>query len=574
MLFCLLHPMDHNTGPLARKSTTTLCALLLVSIAALLVLAVPGQANVTEVGVANHTKNGSSVTLKGVSKQAGEDLTYAEYVKRFPTVCNFKINKDYIELLYEGTGCTVELITEKKMNMINLTTGVYLKKDCELDKCSDPDAVRSFKDGFSNLLPFAYGRNNKDLKNLSASPSYDKKAKCGAKDLCGGECMKETFLEVSWSQCLGFVYAHTHLIGEFVTGLEHMFETKGGDKKEFRLEIYDDSSFKMETPLFKTNEILCATTKGIAIVRPETWKIIKGDLKDKYLLVFHLLPQTATRHFEGRQFVKEPPSRVKPNCDLFIHFDRPAYEFLQVDPRTTTTSTTTTPKLGTTSPSKNKTASTPRSQQGNTTNVQTEEGSNAWIWIFVIFVVIAVICLGVVGFHFFKEYKKIKDEDEKERIWWANVGDEAEIADQNMKRSVAEVPSLEYDFVNDIYQRMRREDLGNAEMYKKMLFKLYLPLLEEKGFKTIGTFREWRKKNKLFHERGETLDEFNIKVSVAMGKMLKKQNNEGFFLIKRSDEKTKDDKVKKDKTPKDPAPKKTDAAKSKQADTTSNIPTE
>jgi len=94
MLFCLLHPMDHNTGPLARKSSTTLCALLLVSIAALLVFAVPGQADIEEVGVAKHTKNGSSVTLKGDSKPGGEDLTYAEYVKRFPAVCNFTINKD------------------------------------------------------------------------------------------------------------------------------------------------------------------------------------------------------------------------------------------------------------------------------------------------------------------------------------------------------------------------------------------------------------------------------------------------------------------------------------------------
>ncbi|CAK5030815.1 unnamed protein product [Meloidogyne enterolobii] len=93
MLFCLLHPMDHNTGPLARKSTT-LCALLLVSIAALLLLAVPGQAIVEEVGVAKHTKDGSDVKLKVVSKQAGKDLKYAEYKKLFPTVCNFLIDED------------------------------------------------------------------------------------------------------------------------------------------------------------------------------------------------------------------------------------------------------------------------------------------------------------------------------------------------------------------------------------------------------------------------------------------------------------------------------------------------
>jgi len=95
MLFCLLHPMDHNTGPLARKSST-LCALLLVSIAVLLVLPFTVQANANEVGVANHTLDGDQVMVKEGSMQlnTGVDLTYAEYKKHFPTVCNFSINKD------------------------------------------------------------------------------------------------------------------------------------------------------------------------------------------------------------------------------------------------------------------------------------------------------------------------------------------------------------------------------------------------------------------------------------------------------------------------------------------------
>ena len=95
MLFCLLHPMDHNTGPLARKSTT-LCALLLISIAALLVLAVPGQAEVVEVGVAKHPKDESGVKLKPVSKPAGKDLKYAEYKKRFEKVCKFSITNEHM----------------------------------------------------------------------------------------------------------------------------------------------------------------------------------------------------------------------------------------------------------------------------------------------------------------------------------------------------------------------------------------------------------------------------------------------------------------------------------------------
>uniref|UniRef100_A0A914MT50 Uncharacterized protein n=1 Tax=Meloidogyne incognita TaxID=6306 RepID=A0A914MT50_MELIC len=211
MLFCLPHPMDHNTGPLARKSSTTLCALLLVSIAALLVFAVPGQADIEEVGVAKHTKNGSSVTLKGDSKPGGEDLTYAEYVKRFPAVCNFTINKDNIELLYDGRNCTVELITNET-NMIKFTTG-YMKKDgCNLDKCVDGE--NSFEDGFSNLLPFAYSRNNKDIETLNNNEgpieANDNKV-CAASLKCGKKCINQTFLEVSWSKCQDLVVAHVHL---------------------------------------------------------------------------------------------------------------------------------------------------------------------------------------------------------------------------------------------------------------------------------------------------------------------------------------------------------------------------
>jgi len=60
-------------------------------------------------------------------------------------------------------------------------------------------------------LPFAYSRNNMDIKNLNNGPLYDKTTKCAEIKDCGGTCMKQTFLEVSWSQCLGYVYAHTHL---------------------------------------------------------------------------------------------------------------------------------------------------------------------------------------------------------------------------------------------------------------------------------------------------------------------------------------------------------------------------
>ncbi|CAK5071507.1 unnamed protein product [Meloidogyne enterolobii] len=566
MLFRLLHPMDHNTGPLARKSTT-LCALLLVSIAALLLLAVPGQANGEEVGVANHTKDGSSVTLELDSKLASDDLKYAEYVKRFPTVCNFLITKEHIKLLYEGKGCTVELIAKKKVEMIKFTTG-YVKDGCNLECDDGEDRLK----GLSNLLPFAYSKSKKDIKNYTNGPFYDGNTECDTVRCVGGKCMKDTFLEVSWRKCGGDVSAKTHLIGEVVSAsssLDQVEEEQGGDKTEFNLEIYANNSFKM---LFNenmkkslvANKINCTPKNKRAIVEPSSWEIKNGvgDLQGKHLLVFHLLPQNATRlHDEGKSMNS---TRVRPKCDLFIRFNRTddGYEFLRVDPQTTTTSTTTTTPKPTPSPKPQPTVKATQTppEQKTTQKVQevaaTEGGSSAWIWIFVIFVVIAVIG-GAVGFYFYRKNQKIKEEDEKERAFWSNFGDEKRIADENMTRSKAKIPSLEDQFVKEIFDRMKKEDEDNAAKNYNILFKCYLPDLKEKGFKTVGTYREWKK-------TGDTTprDSASKKESTPKDPAQKEESA------------PKKEVDPKESTPKDPAPEKSDAVKSKQAGTTSDIPTD
>uniref|UniRef100_A0A914NE60 Uncharacterized protein n=1 Tax=Meloidogyne incognita TaxID=6306 RepID=A0A914NE60_MELIC len=401
-------------------------------------------------------------------------------------------------------------------------------------------------------------RNNMDIKNLNNGPLYDKTTKCAEIKDCGGTCMKQTFLEVSWSQCLGYVYAHTHLIGELAIGKNYRYETKGGDKKEFNVEIYANSSFKMDhnknSQLFDTNEILCAPTSGNAIVEPEMWKIIEGDLKDKYLLVFHLLPQTATRWVEGNQ-IKEPPSNLKPNCTLFIHFlqqpqqTRMPHHHQLRKPQLHDHSKRTTTKAATTTTTANRRRN-----------------------------VCLLIAAGAYrGYIIYEDQQKKKQkaekqeaEDQLQRTYWLNAGDDDAIEDQNNKRVTADMPKLEDQFVNEIYDRMKKEDSENAAMNKKMLFELYLPALRDKGFEVVGTFNEWKKKSGLIQEKGETLKEFNAKVQKAIVNQSKAAERK----------KTKGDKLKKDKTPKDPAskkdsaPDKSDAAKSKQAGTTSDIPTD
>lgn len=70
--------------------------------------------------------------------------------------------------------------------------------------------IRNIIKQISLSVPFAYSRNNKDLKNLNGGQTYEGDG-CENKIKCGGECMDQTFLEVSWFKCDDEIHAHTHL---------------------------------------------------------------------------------------------------------------------------------------------------------------------------------------------------------------------------------------------------------------------------------------------------------------------------------------------------------------------------
>nr|CAD2192441.1 unnamed protein product [Meloidogyne enterolobii] len=136
------------------------------------------------------------------------------------------------------------------------------------------------------------------------------------------------------------------------------------------------------------------------------------------------------------------------------------------------------------------------------------------------------------------------------------------------------MPKLEDQFVNEIYDRMKTEDLENAAKNKKMLFELYLPALKDKGFEIVGTFNEWKKKSGLIQGKGETWKEFNARVQKTIAKRKEKgEAIEECIEIHSFLEAEKVKKGKKDKTPKDSASK-ADASKSKQSSTASNMESE
>ena len=95
MLDRRLLPLEFDTGPGTRKSST-LCSLLLLLlvITTFLVLEVPGQSNNDgSVGVANHKLIGKDVTLVDFTIEANEtNFNSDEYRKRFPNACDVKID--------------------------------------------------------------------------------------------------------------------------------------------------------------------------------------------------------------------------------------------------------------------------------------------------------------------------------------------------------------------------------------------------------------------------------------------------------------------------------------------------
>ena len=166
---------------------------------------------------------------------------------------------------------------------------------------------------------------------------------------------------------------------------------------------------------------------------------------------------------------------------------------------------------------------------------------------------------------------------------------------------------------------MKKEDEDNAAKNVKILFKCYLPDLKNEGFKTVGTYENGRKrriyKNLKYIEknfqsgwvflskgrrqratrRRRTSFETVLKLSSILADSIRRE----FFRFSRvvrillhpfknfpkdstpkkestpKDPAQKEETTSKDSTlKKDPAPDKSDAVKSKQAGTTSDVPTD
>ncbi|CAK5071662.1 unnamed protein product [Meloidogyne enterolobii] len=328
---CLL-PMELETGPGTKKSST-LCSFLLV-IATFLVLEVPGQSNNDgSVGVANHKLIGKKVTLVNYTIEANEtNFNSDEYRMRIPNACDVKIDNDTIELQYNNSGCTVDLLikNEDYNKKIKFKAGVR-NKGGELKSCLK-NAVH-VKYSSNNIMPFVYSKNNKVVERLSHGPIYDHEDKCN-KQQCG-LCMPWTTLEISWSKSGRDVYAYTHL-GKIKRLLIHLFTfvlsvgevelgeklriTQGGNEiVTFDMEVEGVGKFKMGPNSFKASKNVLCVPENNPIVEPETWTITNENLINRRLLVFSMLPVNASvGTHDGTKFAGTPPPG--PHCNLFVQF--------------------------------------------------------------------------------------------------------------------------------------------------------------------------------------------------------------------------------------------------------------
>jgi hypothetical protein len=79
------------------------------------------------------------------------------------------------------------------------------------------------------------------------------------------------------------------------------------------MQLEGEENNKEYTP----NNAVCVP-KSNPIIKPVAWKITDNEGIEGNLLVFHMLPQTATFKHAGSKITKEHPTG--PKCDLFVRF--------------------------------------------------------------------------------------------------------------------------------------------------------------------------------------------------------------------------------------------------------------
>ncbi|CAK5090624.1 unnamed protein product [Meloidogyne enterolobii] len=367
------------------------------------------------VGLAKHLLKKDKVTLAKGSEPATTQEDYEKYKKLFPDACDVKLGEGakkgeagYIVVSYSKNskaaqkGCTLDLYT-------NLKNKIEFKTSLKNDNGGGPEGcVKEDCDNYNdNVLPFAYSLPTilKDL--INEGPIQGKSGKGCKSEICVEEkCIQKTGLELRWSRTTSFDIALViNPIGS--PGYKKTSEQMKifyGEPPEYPTVKVERTNYSVcfdSTEIIEYSNYNCTPDPAGNVLTPMTWEIIgaKSNQKKKHLLVFHLLPQKASRiiqwdpNNDNPKVKKFPPNG--PECEeLRILFSTDKYDLLTVVPSTTTTSTSTT-----------------TSTQTTTTTVTTTEEPKGSVTIIIVIVVVLLCssCSGAIVYFVFM--KKGGDSD-------------------------------------------------------------------------------------------------------------------------------------------------------------------
>ncbi|KAL7077675.1 hypothetical protein ACQ4LE_003507 [Meloidogyne hapla] len=354
-------------------------------IALAVVIQLLGQVKTEEankiVGLAKHNLKEGMVTLAEGSKIATkEDME--QYKARFPEACDVAVD-DFgnIKLLYSKNGsakngCTVDILTNIE-NAIEFATGMNLSSNCLTE------------DSNNNTLPFAYSLSSAEIKKLQKGPLLnDSDSRC-YKGCEKSKCIKTTGLEVRWKATgedeeinlsinpIGSLSYHSASgnMSEIQSQKEYPIVKIDQNTDRYSIRFPGEENGEENDCIFNNFSCIINTTESV--LSPITWKIngTSPDDEMKFLLVFHLLPQNASRMQDWNdstnpKVLDNPPDG--PKCEeLSIIFSKENYTMLTLEPPTT--AETTTDSINTTAiiPKESPTITT--EEQTNITSMTTSE---------------------------------------------------------------------------------------------------------------------------------------------------------------------------------------------------------
>ncbi|KAL7074222.1 hypothetical protein ACQ4LE_006358 [Meloidogyne hapla] len=378
------------------------------------------------VGAAKHSLNTETdiVTLVDGSRPATTAEEFKKYKDLFPEACDVELGegaeKGYIVLSYSKgskavqSGCTVDFYTSLQ-DRIEFAAFVKNAEGCLKEMTEEMTSADFFN---ANVLPFAYSH-PADLERLKKGPITGNSKGCDTEVCIERKCIKRTSLEMRWGRGkdhkqIDSIHIAINPIGSPSFKGADMEMSKFGDNiPEVEIVHKGSNDYSVQFP-GKSKDLgdimkNCTTNPDGNILEPMAWEIAgtRPSQKKKYLLAFHLLPQTASRWIDFERVKVEqgptaypgeyrgPPremieSRMQadspegPECDLRILFKTDNYDLLTVNPTTTTT-----PKSAASKPSSSTTTTTTKA-----TTTTAKPSDSSLVIIIVIVVILLLLSIG------------------------------------------------------------------------------------------------------------------------------------------------------------------------------------